>query len=283
MYRSGTEPFADFPAVIDAVAPVRRRARARRLGVGFALAGSAAGAAVAFLALTGGGSNVRPTGQLLIELDRLAVSAGFAIAEVRLAGHNHTSDSAIYAAIAPFAGGSLAGLDIEGARAAVEALPWVRTATIERILPDRLAITVTERTPAAVWMEGERRSLVDRTGRRLADVPAELAEALALLPVAGDDAGAGLDELLSALDGAPTARAAIAHAERIGRRRWALHLRGGAVAQMPPGPLAPSLEQLSRLLADGAAVASYSVIDLRLADRISVVPAARPAAHAPRG
>ncbi len=277
MYRSGTEPFADFPAAIDAVVPVRRSARARRLGVGFALAGSAAGAALAFLALTGGGSNVRPTGQLLIELDRLAVSAGFAIAEVRLAGHNHTSDSAIYAAIAPFAGGSLAGLDIEGARAAVEALPWVRTATIERILPDRLAITVTERTPAAVWMEGERRSLVDRTGRRLADVPAELAEALALLPVAGDDA------LLSALDGAPTARAAIAHAERIGRRRWALHLRGGAVAQMPPGPLAPSLEQLSRLLADGAAVASYSVIDLRLADRISVVPAARPAAHAPRG
>lgn len=69
--------------------------------------------------------------------------------EVRGAGHVETR-----AAIRPVLSGLSGGLfsvDLETARKGFEALPWVRSATIRRIWPDRLAVELEEHVPAAAW------------------------------------------------------------------------------------------------------------------------------------
>ena len=284
MFQSEAGPFAVFDAAAGAALPKARSGMPRRrLGAGSLLAVIAAMAAIGFLALTGGGSHIRPAGRLLAEIDRIAVNAGFPIGEIRLTGHRHTTDREIYAAMAPFSGGSLAGLDVDAARAAVQALPWVQSAAIERMLPDRLEITISERTPVAVWVRGERRTLVDRTGRELADVPADLAEALALVPLGGETAAEAVDGLLSILAHAGALRDEVVLAERVGGRRWTLHLKGGSRAHLPAENAGRALERLASLLAEGAGGPTNAVIDLRLPDRIGVVPAARLAGSAPRG
>jgi cell division protein FtsQ len=49
-------------------------------------------------------------------------------------------------------------------RAELEHLPWVQTATVMRLLPDQLRVSVTERTPIAFVRDGSTIELVDRDG-----------------------------------------------------------------------------------------------------------------------
>ncbi len=60
-------------------------------------------------------------------------------------------------------------------RADLERLPWVETATVMRLLPDQLRVSVTERTPAAFVRSGNEIGLVDRDGVLLAMDPATMA------------------------------------------------------------------------------------------------------------
>ena len=49
-------------------------------------------------------------------------------------------------------------------RRRLEALPWVESATVIRLLPDRLRVDLIERTPVAFVRMGSRISLIDRNG-----------------------------------------------------------------------------------------------------------------------
>ena len=69
-------------------------------------------------------------------------------------------------------GDPLLGADLTGARRRLEALPWVRRATVSRELPNRLRIRLTERRAVAYAARPAGGfALVDATGRVLADGP----------------------------------------------------------------------------------------------------------------
>jgi cell division protein FtsQ len=56
-------------------------------------------------------------------------------------------------------------------RTALEHLPWVETATVMRLLPNQLRLSVTERTPIAFVRDGSNIGLVDRNGILLGMAP----------------------------------------------------------------------------------------------------------------
>jgi cell division protein FtsQ len=58
----------------------------------------------------------------------------------------------IRANAAPRLAGNVLSIDLERARAAFEAVPWVRQATLKRIWPDRLAVQLVEHRPIALWL-----------------------------------------------------------------------------------------------------------------------------------
>jgi cell division protein FtsQ len=60
-------------------------------------------------------------------------------------------------------GGNFFGAAPDEVRAALEALPWVRRASVRRVWPDRLQVTLEERTPLARWGE---HALIDVHGER---------------------------------------------------------------------------------------------------------------------
>ena len=57
----------------------------------------------------------------------------------------------------------------------LERLPWVETATVMRLLPNQLRLSVTERTPIAFVRDGSTIGLVDRDGVLLAMAPQTMA------------------------------------------------------------------------------------------------------------
>ena len=61
-------------------------------------------------------------------------------------------------------------------RKQLEAIPWVQRATVMRYLPDRLSVSIVERTPVAFVREGDRVELADADGVILSMPPAMMAQ-----------------------------------------------------------------------------------------------------------
>jgi len=56
--------------------------------------------------------------------------------------------------------GNFFSVDLQRARAAFEAVPWVRRAVVRRVWPDRLAVQLEEHRPVALWQSDEENPLL---------------------------------------------------------------------------------------------------------------------------
>jgi len=93
-------------------------------------------------------------------------SPKFAIGIKEIQGLRHLSESQVLLKLKEIEeqDRSLFALDIDGLRKSVELLPWVKTATVRRIWPDRLMVQVTERVPIAFSRIDDSTQLVDEDG-----------------------------------------------------------------------------------------------------------------------
>ena len=215
-----------------------------------------------------------------VALDRLTVE-----------GRNRTSREALRAALKIKKGDNLLAADPWAIKRRLEALPWIRAATVERRYPNAMLVTIVERAPIARFRERGVTSLVDETGALIKVAPEKEHESLVLL--AGEGAPEAAAALLKLLGDDPGLARRIVSATRLGQRRWDLAFDGGAVLRLPDGYEKAALakfgefERQHGLLARGAVT-----YDMRLPDRLVIrgtraaVPApaapAKPAAAKPR-
>lgn len=93
-------------------------------------------------------------GSMALILPRLPLERWLPVQSVVLQGAlNHVSEARLRSAIAPLLQGGLLGVDVDAIRLAVEALPWVAHATVHRVWPDTLRITLSEQVAVARWGE----------------------------------------------------------------------------------------------------------------------------------
>ncbi len=117
--------------------------------------------------------------------------------DVQVAGNQFVSREEVANALGlPLHAGSGPGikvfrLSLEAERKQVEAIAWVRSAALTRILPNRLVVHITERTPVAFTNAGGHVSLVDSDGVLL-DKPENASFDLPV--ITGLDSTASLDE-----------------------------------------------------------------------------------------
>ncbi len=187
--------------------------------------------AATFAAGSSFGKSVRLAEPLPAQLDRLLVSAGLGVREVMLSGHRYTLDSEIYAALALDDAGSLLRYDVTAARERIESLAWVETASVVRVLPDKLAIRVEERRPIAIWTQNAKSALIDRTGRILSFLTVGNLPTLPRLTGTGAPAAAAA--LIAALQPHADILQRLEAAHRIGERRWTLELTNGLRVHLP--------------------------------------------------
>lgn len=89
----------------------------------------------------------------------------FPIRAIQLEGElARNSVPTIRANAAPRLAGNFFSADLDAARAAFEAVPWVRQAVVRRVWPDRLAVRLEEHRAAALWegTGGEEGAVADR-------------------------------------------------------------------------------------------------------------------------
>ena len=87
--------------------------------------------------------------------------------EVEVIGAANTDPAAVVAAGGVVIGDPLLDLDVEAAVSAMERLPWIESATIDRTVGGSVLITVSERVPVSGLPLDAGLMLVDRDGRQL--------------------------------------------------------------------------------------------------------------------
>ncbi len=84
--------------------------------------------------------------------------------QVEIAGNQFVGRAAITDVFTPDLGKSILRVPLEARRQQIEAIPWVQEAAVERTLPDRIRVEVTERAPVAFLRTGNELQFVDASG-----------------------------------------------------------------------------------------------------------------------
>jgi cell division protein FtsQ len=234
-------------------------------------------AAAAFVGLA---RQVDSPAPALAEIERLLELAGFGLTQVSVTGHRYTPDADVFDAVGLASAHTLLSFDTRAAQDRIERLPWVERASVERVLPDRVEVRIVERTPYAVWRLGSSGFLIDKTGRALGTAPRG-ASAPQLPRVAGEGAAIEAGRLLELLAREPALRSRVEMAERVGRRRWTLHLTGGGRILLPAQGEADALARWLQIA--GTRGRWDDEIDLRVAGRPLLRAPQREPDGAPRG
>ncbi len=194
---------------------------------------------------------------------------GLRIETVLVEGRNRTAGKVILSRLGLEVGRPILDIDPEAARLALEDLPWVRSASVERQLPGTIFIRLAEREPLALWQEQGVIRVLDRNGEI---IPGVEPRRFAHLPlVVGQDAPAHAAKLIAVMNSEPDLRERVTAAVRVGGRRWNVQIEGRIDVRLPEADAAAAWAQLARIeRQQGLLSRDVIVIDLRLPDRLVV-------------
>src|SRR6185295_12944909 len=96
--------------------------------------------------------------------DMAGNTAGFRIASIAFTGNKHLNRDEILARAGVTGTSSLLFFDVADARTKLMVDPRIADATLLKLYPDRLQITITERKPYALWQMNGRVSVIADDG-----------------------------------------------------------------------------------------------------------------------
>jgi len=192
---------------------------------------------------------------------------GLVVTDIRVEGRETTDRETILAALGAGPGTPILAMSPRRAKEKLETLPWVRSAVVERRLPDTLYVRLVERKPLALWQHGGKLELIDHAG---AVIPVTRLDRFAKLPlVVGEGAASHAAELLDMLASEPDLASRVTAAVRVGDRRWNLRIDNAIEVLLPADAPASAWAQLARLERSSAILKrDVQTVDVRLPDRL---------------
>ena len=192
----------------------------------------------------------------------LARLVGLGVERVTIAGVAQLTEREVLQAAGITATGSLPFLDAADARTRLERIPLVKSASVRKIFPQDVVVTLTEREPHALWQRGGELFVIAADGTvidlmqdaRFANLPL----------VVGDEANARTRDYLALLEAAGPLKGRIRAGTLVSGRRWTLKMDNGVDVRLPELGAPEALARLVKLERDLIAV------DLRMPDRVVV-------------
>ncbi len=207
-------------------------------------------------------------------------AAGFSVRQVEISGAIHQPRLSIYRELLTGGSDSMLLVDLQEARRRLEALPWVKEASLQRRWPDRLEVRLVERQPAALFQHQGEMHLIDQEGVVLPDI--DLADFAALPLLVGEGAERQAPALLHLLEAQPKLAGRMRAAVWVGGRRWDLRMEDGETISLPEGSAATealarfaAIDRETPLLGRG-----FIRFDLRIPDKMVVRTGDEPGAKA---
>ena len=199
--------------------------------------------------------------------------AGFAVSQIEITGQTITPDRDIVTALALEPKISTLNFDAEAARARIEELPAIASATVRKMYPEKVVVTVSEKVPVARWKVDGVTFVVDAQGEQIGEDRGAYGE----LPlVVGDGAADHALSMIKVLNQYDSLKNGLIALSRIGDRRWDLIYDSGLRVQLPELGVAQALAELDGFQRDHALLdRDVTVIDMRVEGQVALRPAVR--------
>lgn len=195
--------------------------------------------------------------------------SGFAVDQIKVVGNRETSEIDVLQALELDGWTSLVGFEVSAARERVEALPWIRKASLRKVYPNSLEVQIEERAAFAVWQKDGDLTIIEPNGAPIVPYDGGRHASLPLVVGAGAarDAAAFVQQV-SSIDGlGGRARGFV----RVAERRWDVLLDNGVTIQLPErGGVEALAEAVDLDRQSGLLSRDISIVDMRLSDRIVV-------------
>ena len=159
--------------------------------------------------------------------------AGFQVKKVEVVGADRIDRLKVYDIALAQKDRSMAAVELDDVRRDLMQYGWIKDARVSRRLPDTLVVDIVERTPAAIWQNDGRLSLIDDSGVVLEPVTVATMPDLPL--VIGPNANRRAQDLDALLAEASSLKELLAGATWVGTRRWDLRFRSGETLSLPEG------------------------------------------------
>lgn len=201
--------------------------------------------------------------------DAGANAMGFRIAAISLTGPKEVSREEVLTVAGVTGRASLLFLDADAARTRLLANPWIADASVLKLYPDRLQITITERQAFALWQKDGRVGVIAADGTVLEPFVEERYVRLPL--VVGRGAERQAKDFIAILDRYPDIRSQLRASIMVADRRWNLRLKNGIDVRLPETNVEQALDRLVMLDREKKILTrDILAIDLRLPDRVTV-------------
>lgn len=197
----------------------------------------------------------------------IARAVGLGIERVTISGIAQLTEAEVLSAAGVSPKISLAFLSVSETRERLKREPLIQSASVRKLYPNELILTLTERQPHALWQRDGELFVISADGTVIDRMRDERFAALPL--VVGDQANARSKDYLALLEAAGPLKARIRAGTLVSGRRWTLKMHNGVDVRLPELGAAEALARLVKLereqkLLDKNVIA----IDLRMRDRV---------------
>jgi cell division protein FtsQ len=209
------------------------------------------------------------SGQTNAVMQAATAHAGFGITEVKVSGHDETSEIDVLSVLNLNKNSSLIGFSTTEARMRLAEMPWVASVEVTKLYPNALSVVMQERKPFAIWQHDEELSLIEEDGRMI--VPFAHQEFAHLPLVTGPGAEREAKYLVPAVAAIPELKSRVKAQMLVAGRRWDIRLDNGVTIQLPQGDPAMALKELAAMdSATGLLSKDIELVDLRIPGRVAV-------------
>jgi cell division protein FtsQ len=200
--------------------------------------------------------------------DTLARLVGLGVDRITISGIAELDEHEVLSAAGISPRGSLVFLDVNEARKGLEANPLVREASVRKLYPGEVTISLVEREPAAIWQLNGELFLVSADGTVIDQMRDGRFVHLPL--VVGDGANHKARDYAALLTHAGPLRSRIRGAVLVSGRRWTLKMDNGLDVRLPEQGAAEALKRLVSLEKEHRVLdRDVLAIDMRQTDRIT--------------
>lgn len=201
------------------------------------------------------------------------INTSFVVDAVFIEGHKYTKRSDIEKAIdlPHLLGVPMSLTDTQAIKDKIALLPWIKSVSVQRRLPNTLSVLIEEKKPIALWQKDGKHTPLDEDGHI---IKASAAQLPSLIICIGEDAPKNIPILIKGLEKHPQVKSRVLSAVRVGKRRWNLildDLTNGMEIYLPDTQWKKALDRLERLNKTEQILSRpLSLIDLRFEDRLIV-------------
>jgi cell division protein FtsQ len=199
----------------------------------------------------------------------LARALGLGVERVSIAGLGRLNEGEVLAGAGITSHVSLPFVGVAAVRERLEQMPLVKSASVRKLYPNELVISLVEREPHALWQKNGELFIIAADGTvmdefrdaRFADLPL----------VVGEEANIHTKDYLALLDSAGPLKERIRAGTLVSGRRWTLKTDNGIDVRLPEQAVGDAIARLIRLEREQKILEKDVIaIDLRMPDRVVV-------------